>query len=194
MKKNESTFLFYNQSAADMISALHVTANNIERSPGSKPNNYFPFYPYVTPATLHSNQHNRPQVSTNSPKIAPTSVATPFGINDILSRTEAKRVFAGNFPENRAIDDYKLNQAPNTAGTMATVGSNVESKISAGAVAAHAAAMLFNNHHGISCHDNQLGQLKFSGKPLTDLPGRPPIHWPGVLTEDWQEKVGIHGL
>ena len=194
MKKNESTFLFYNQSAADMISALHVTANNIERSPGSKPNNYFPFYPYVTPATLHSNQHNRPQVSTNSPKIAPTSVATPFGINDILSRTEAKRVFAGNFPENRAIDDYKLNQAPNTAGTMATVRSNFGSKRAAAAVAAHTATMLFNNNHKNSCHDNQQGHTISLGKPLTDLPGRPSIYWPGVLTEDWQEKVGIHGL
>ena len=123
----------------------------------------------------------------------PTSVATPFGINDILSRTAATRVFTGNFPENRAISDFKFNQAPNTAGTMATVGSNFRGGRAAGAVAAHAAAMLFNNHHVISCHDNQPVQ-KVAGKPLTDLPGRPPIYWPKVLTKDWQEKVGMHGL
>ena len=194
MEQNGSASFQKNQSAANMISVLHAAANIMEKSPGSIPHTHFPFYPYVTPATLHSNQHNRPQVSTNSPKIAPTSVATPFGINDILSRTEAKRVFAGNFPENRAIDDYKLNQAPNTAGTMATVRSNFGSKRAAAAVAAHTATMLFNNNHKNSCHDNQQGHTISLGKPLTDLPGCPSIYWPGVLTEDWQEKVGIHGL
>ena len=72
---------------------------------------------------------------------------------------------------------------------MATIGS----RRAAGAVAAHAAAVFFNNHHGIGCHDNHQGHIKFTGKPLTDLPGRPPIYWPGVLTEDWQEQVVVHG-
>ena len=76
---------------------------------------------------------------------------------------------------------------------MATIRSNLGGRRAAGAVAAHAAVMLFNNHHGISCHDNHRGQMTFAGKPLTDLQGRPPIYLPGVLTEDWQEQVVVHG-
>ena len=193
MENNESTFLFNNQSAVSMISALQTAANIMEKSPGSIPNTHPYFYPYITPATFHSNQHHTTYVSTNSPQIAPTSVATPFGINDILSRTTSAGCFAVNSHENMVIDDFKFNQAPNTAATMATIGSNFGNKRAANAVAANAAAMLFNNHHGISCHDNQRGQTIFSGKPLTDLPGRLPIYWTGVLTEDWQEKVEIHG-
>ena len=193
MENNGSTFFPNNQSAASMMSALHAAANIMEKSPGSIPNTHIPFYPYVSSTTLQSNRHYTPQESTNSPKMAPTSVATPFDINDILSRTAAMGVLEGNFPENGAISDFKFNQALNTAGTMATVGSNFRGRRAAGAVAEHAAAMLFNNHHVISCHDNQPVQ-KVAGKPLTDLPGRPPTYWPGVLTEDWQEKVGIHSL
>ena len=123
--------------------------------------------------------------------MAPTSVATPFGINDILSRTVTAEVSEENFYENRSIEDLKFNQTPNSAATMATFENGFGCR--SAAVAARAAAMFFNNNHGIGCHGNQQGQMKFTGKPLTDLPGRPPIYWPGVLTEDWQEKVGISG-
>ena len=194
MDDNGSAFLLNNQSAAGMMSALHAAANMIEKSPASIPNTHFPFYPYVTPATLHSNS---PQVSTRSPQMAPTSVATPFGINDILSRTAAAGASAGNFHGNGTIDDFKFNQTPNS---METMGGNLGGRRAA-AVAAHAAAMLFNNQqHGIGYQSNhaggmgQQGQVKFEGKPLTDLPGRPPIYWPGVLTEDWHKKLGMHGL
>ena len=193
MEDNGSSFILNNQSAAGMMSALHAAANIMEKSPPSISNTHFPFYPYVTPATLHSNRHHTPQVSTNSPKMAPTSVATPFGINDILSRTAAVDCFAGNLHGNDAIDDFKFNQVPRSAASMATIGSNLGGRRAAAAVA-HTAAMLFNNYHEIGCHGNQRRQIKFTGKPLTDLPGRPPIYWPGVLTEDWHEKIGMQGL
>ena len=81
--------------------------------------------------------------------------------------------------------------------TMATMGGNLG--IGAAAVAAHAAATLFNNHHGN--HINSYGNIgmwqgiyensmKF-GKPLTDLPG-PSTYWPGVVTEDWHKILGMH--
>ena len=91
------------------------------------------------------------------------------------------------------INDFKLNQTPNFATTMATMGSNQEGRMTAATDAANAAAMLFNNHHEIGCHDNQQGQMKFTGKPLTDLPGRSSIYWPGNLTKDLYEKMGVHG-
>ena len=192
MEENGSAFIPNNQSATSMISALQAAANIIRKSPGSIPNTHLHFYPYVTPAAFHSNQHHTPQVFTNSPKMAPTSVNTPFGINDILSRTAASGVSAKNFLGNGAIDDFKFNQTPSSAETMATIENCFGDR--SAAVAARTAAMIFNNNHGISCHGNQRGQIKFMGKPLTDLPGRPKIHWPGVLTEDLHEKVAINGL
>ena len=198
MEENGSAFLLNNQSAATAMSALHAAANMMKKSPSSIHNNHLPFYPYVNPATLHSNQNQTPQVFTNSPQHQmTTSVATPFGINDILSQTAASEVSGGNFHGNAAtINDYKFNQTPASA-TMATMGG----KRAAASVAAQAAAMLFNNHQGhhIGAHSNGgMGQgvhanpIKI-GKPLTDLPGRPPIYWPGMLTEDWHKKLGMHG-
>ena len=156
MEDNGSAFLLNNQSAATAMSALHAAANMMQKSPSSIHSNHLPFYPYVTPATLHSDQHQTPQVSSNSPQHEmATSVATPFGVNNILSPASV---------------------------TMATMGG----RRAAAAVAAQAAAMIFNNHHGrhIGAHSNSgMGQgvhanpMKI-GKPLADLPGRPPIYWP----------------
>ena len=185
MENNGSPFLLNNQSAADMMSALHAAAKIMEKSPTSIPNTHFPFY--VTPATLHSNQHYSPQVSTNLPQIAPTSVKTPFSINEILSSTAATKNSAENFYGNRAIDDFKLNQTPNFENTIATIGSNLGGRRAA--VAPHAVAILFNNNHEIGCH----GKMKFAKKPLNDLSVRSSIYWPGLLTEDWHEKVGVCG-
>ena len=197
MEDNGSAFLLNNQSAAAAMSALHAAANMMEKSPSSINSNHLPFYPYVTPATLHNNQHQISQASSNSPQHQmATNVATPFGINDILSQTAAARVSGGNFHGNAAtIHDFKFNQTT----ASATMDGNLGGRRAAAAVAAHAAAMLFNNHHGhhIGSHGNGgMGQgahvnpIKF-GKPLTDLPGRPPIYWPGMLTEDWHKK--LHG-
>ena len=115
MEDNGSAFLLNNQSAAGMKYALQAVASIIEKSPTSIPNIPLPFY--VTPATLHSNQHHTPQVSTNSPQMAPTSVATTFGINDIMSRTAAARITAGNFYGNKVIDHFKFNHTLNSATT-----------------------------------------------------------------------------
>ena len=193
MENKESPFFLNNQIAADMVSTLHAAANVIKKSPGSIPNTNLPFYPYVSSATLYSNQHNRPQISTNSTQMVPSSVATPFGINDILNRTAAAGACVRNFNGNKMINNFKFNRAPNFANTMATMGNNQGIRRTATAVAAHAAVMLFNNNYENGFHDNQLGQMKFAGKPLTDMSGRPPIYWPGVLTEDWHEKVGMQG-
>ena len=184
MEKNESPFFLNNQSAVSMVSALHAAASIIKKSPGSISNTNLPFYPYVTSATLHSNQHHTTYVSTNSLKTAPTSVATPFGINDILGRPAATGVSTEFFQGNRA--------APNYASSMATFENGFGDRKAA--FAARAAAILFNNNHGIGCHGNQQGQMSFTGKPLTDLPGRPTIILPGVLNEVWHEKVGTSGL
>ena len=185
MENNGSPFLLNNQSAADMMSALHAAAKIMEKPTTSIPNTHFPFY--VTPATLHSNQHYSPQVSTNLPQIAPTSVKTPFSINEILSSTAATKNSAKNFYGNWAIDDFKLNQTPNFENTIATIGSNLGGRRAA--VAPHAVAILFNNNHEIGCH----GKMKFAEKPLNDLSVRSSIYWPGLLTEDWHEKVGVRG-
>ena len=200
MDNNGNSFLLNNQSTAAAMSALHAAANMIEKSPSSIHSNQLPFYPYVTPATLHSNHHQTPQVSSNSPQHQmATSIATPFGINDILSRTAAVGISGVNFHGNStpSIEDFKFNQTTAPV-TMATMGGNFGGRRAAAAVAA---AMILNNHHGrsIEAHGNGgMGQgvhtnpMKF-GKPLTDLPGRPPIYWPGVLTEDWHEQMGMHG-
>ena len=191
MEENGSAFLLNNQSATTAMSALHAAANMMQKSPSSIHSNHFPFYSYVTPATLHSNQNQTPQVSPNSPQ---HQMATPFGINDILSQTAAAGVSKGNLHGNAAtINNYNFNQTPVSA-TMATMGGRR-------AAAAVAAAMLFKNHQGhhIGTHSNGgMGQgvhanpMKI-GKPLTDLPGRPPIYWPGMLPEDWHKKLGMHG-
>ena len=170
-----------------MISTLTAAVNIKENPPASIPNTNLPFY--ATPAFLHSNQHHTPQVPNNSPQMAPTSAATSFSINDILSRTEVAGPSAETLYGDKVINDFKLNQTPNFASTMATMGSSQEVR----RYAANAAVMLFNNHHEISCHGNQQEQMKFTGKPQNDLPGRPPIFWPGVLTKDLHEKMGING-
>ena len=189
IEDNGSGFFPNKQSATSMISALQTAVNIIKTSPLSIPNTNFPFY--FTPATLHSNQHHTSQVSTKSPQIAPTSVATPFGINVILGSIANADVSRGNFYGNGAIDDFRPNKTPNFKNTIATIESNFGGRRAA--ADAHAAAILFNDHRGIGCHDNQLGQMKFAGKPLIDLPGRPSIYWQGTLNKDWHEKVGTQG-
>ena len=154
MEKNGSLFFPNNQSATSMVSALQAAASIMKKSPASIPNNHIPFYPYVTP----SNQHHTSQLSTNLPKMAPTSVVNPFSINDILSKTAV----ADCFPGNGEIEDFKFNQTPNSAANMATVENGFGSR--SAAVAARAAAMLFNNHHGVGYHGNQQGQMKFTKK------------------------------
>ena len=186
MEDNGSAFFLNNQSAAGMMYAMHAAANFMEKYPASIPNTNIPFY--VTPAILHSNQHHTCQVSNNSPQMAPTSAATSFSINDILSRTDVGPS-AETLYGDKVVNDFKLNQTPNFASTMATMGSSQEVR----RYAANAAVMLFNNHHEIGCHGNQQEQMKFTGKPQNDLPGRPPIFWPGVLTKDLHEKMGING-
>ena len=139
MEQNRSASFPKNQSAGNMMSVLHAAANIMEKSPGSIPHTHFPFYPYVTSATLYSNQHHKPKLSTISPQMAPTSVATPFGINNILSRTVTAEVSEENFYENRSIEDLKFNQTPNSAATMATFENGFGCR--SAAVAARAAAI-----------------------------------------------------
>ena len=198
MEENRNAFLLNNQSAAAAMSALQAASNMMEKSSSSIHSNHLPFYPYVTPETLHSDQHQTPQVSSNSPQHQMvTNVATPFGINDILSQKAASEVSGRKFHGNSAtINDFNFNKTPASA-TMATMGG----KRAAASVAAQAAAMLFNNHQGhhFGAQGNGgMGQgvhgnsMKI-GKSLTDLPRRPPNYWPGMLTEDWHKKLGMHG-
>ena len=132
MEDNGSVFLLNDQSAAGMKSAMQAVASIIEKSPTSIPN--IPLPSYVTPATLHT-----PQVSTNSPQMAPTAAATPFGINDILIRTASADITAGNFHGNGTTGDFGFIQTPNS-------GSNFKGRRAA-AVAARLAAILFNHQN-----------------------------------------------
>ena len=118
-------------------------------------------------------------------------MAPTFDINDILGSIANADVSAGNFYRNGAINDFRLNVTPNFENTIATIASNFGSRRAA--ADAHAAAMLYNNDDEIGCHGSRCEQIKFAGKPLNDLPGRPRIYWQGLLNKDWHEKVGTKG-
>uniref|UniRef100_H2Y7Z4 Homeobox domain-containing protein n=1 Tax=Ciona savignyi TaxID=51511 RepID=H2Y7Z4_CIOSA len=54
------------------------------------------------------------------------------------------------------------------------------------------AAAMYLGGSGIANAVSNLGGSRYP-KPLADLPGRAPIYWPGMITEDWREKLTMPG-
>ena len=183
---DSSAFLLNNQSAMNAMSALHAAASGMmDKSNGVQPT--LPFYPYVTTPSLHSNSlpTSSPPPSSFVTSMSSNMSGTPFGINDILSRGAG--MHRDHFGPGNGLEDCALKYGAGTVGPAALGGRGCAT--TAAAVAAQAAAMLFNNS-GHVMHSSPNVRLS---KPLTDLPGRPPIYWPGVLADDWHEKLNMHG-
>ena len=179
-----SAFILGNQSAAVAMSALHAAAGMMSDKSNPAPPT-LPFYPYVTTPSLHNGVNGMP--ASSPPPISTSNASgTPFGINDILSRGGGG--IREHFGSSNGVDDC-------TALKYSTVGPTSlggrACTTAAAAVAAQAAAMLFNNTSHVM-HSSVSPNVRLA-KPLTDLPGRPPIYWPGVLADDWHEKLSMHG-
>lgn len=195
-----SAFLLGNQSAAVAMSALHAAAaTGMMDKGGSAPTTAIPFYPYNIPtSSFHTNNSNMQQPASSpspsnhggsSSSSSSNASGTPFGINDILNRgagVSMREHFgsgSGGGTDDCAALKYGGTVAPSPLGGRGCTTT-------AAAVAAQAAAMLFNNGAGHVMHSTSSGVRL--GKPLTDLPGRPPIYWPGVLADDWHDKLNMH--
>ena len=170
--EDPNSFVFGNNSAvAAMTNALQAAAS--AGMIDGKNAQGMPFYPYPS---FHA-------TSTMSSSLRPINSAlqnrTPFGINDILSRSIAS--------SNSSLDSSgsPLMSIANNVDS----GSRFSSTMSQDSAVAQAAAMYFGTGGMGSCMPGN-SAVRF-GKPLAELPGRAPIYWPGIISEDWREKLAM---
>ncbi|CAK8688896.1 unnamed protein product [Clavelina lepadiformis] len=168
---DSNAFMFGNNSAAVAMSALQAAASASMMD--GKPQGAMSFYPY---SAFHANST---MGSTLRPMHASLANGTPFGINDILSRPIATSASVG-----------EQTGAPLASLSPSSQPANLyPNSMGQGAVMAQAAAMYLGNG-GVNISPNS--GMRYS-KPLAELPGRPPIYWPGVISDDWREKLSMHG-
>ena len=169
-----NSFAFGNNSAmAAMTNALQAAAS-VGMIDGKNPQG-MPFYPYPT---FHTG-------STMSSSLRPMHSAlqnrTPFGINDILSRS----LSSSNSPS-----DSNGSPLMSIASNI-DAGSRFSSTMAPDSAVAQAAAMYFGASGMGNCLPGN-ASARF-GKPLAELPGRAPIYWPGIISDDWREKLTMQG-
>nr|XP_039263369.1 homeobox protein unc-4-like [Styela clava] len=164
-------FLFGgNHAAAAAMNALHAAAASGMTDANATVQG---LYPYSAFQSHISSGNLKPGHSS--------SIATPFGINDILSR-----------PSNGGEASSSCSNT-NVMGSSPVHHGHIMPPNSPGAAMAQAAAAAAM-YLGSSVPSNSSGLNRYS-QPLTELPGRPAIFWPGVLQEDWREKMqrGVSG-
>uniref|UniRef100_F7AVR1 Homeobox domain-containing protein n=2 Tax=Ciona intestinalis TaxID=7719 RepID=F7AVR1_CIOIN len=129
-----------------------------------------PFYHY--PAFQHNNQNQglRNQ-HTNLQN------GTPFGINDILNRPIAASL-----------------TAQDSTHHLSSIAGNAQSNPRFTSSIGHGSMMaaMYLGGSGIANAVSTSSGSRYP-KPLADLPGRPPIYWPGMMTDDWREKLAMPG-
>ena len=162
--------MFGNNSAVAAMNALQVAAS--AGMMDGKNSQSMPFYPY---SPFHP-------TSTMASSLRPMHTAlqnrTPFGINDILNRSMAS--------SNSASPDSNDSSLMSMASNVDT-GGRFTSSMGQDSAVAQAAAMYFGAG-GMGMTGNS--SVRF-GKPLAELPGRAPIYWPGIISDDWREKISM---
>ena len=170
---DSSAFMLGGNSAAVAMNALRAAAS-AGIMEGKAPNS-MPIYPY---AQLTGNTS---VASALRPISSPLQGATPFGINDILSRPITTNSLGSGEIDSSALS--RSAASPAFAKFPTTMGQNV--------AMAQAAAMYLGGGGMANCMQSNHGNL-YTPKPLAELPGRPPIYWPGP-PGDWREKLNSQG-
>lgn len=174
-----SAFLFSNNHVAAAMNALQAASSGINEP--RIPAQNFHSYPSFQPGGSFPNL----QKTISNP-----SSATPFGINDILSRTSA------------AGDNIAPTRPPSPARSSVASASyfgNGHAQVTTPGAAFAAAAAMYLGTSSLGGTNSVTGSMlsqahpaRYS-KPLAELPGRTPIYWPGVLQKDWQDKFVCQG-
>lgn len=172
--EDPNTFMFGNNSAVAAMNALQAAASAgmIDGKNGQG----MPFYPYPQ---FHSAS------STVASNLRPIHSAfqnrTPFGINDILSRS-----LSSSNSSSSDTSGSPLANIPVDAASRFTTTMGQDSAV------AQAAAMYFSAGGMGNCMSGN-SPVRFN-KPLAELPGRAPIYWPGIISDDWREKLAMQGM
>ena len=173
--EDPNSFAFGNNTAmAAMTNALQAAAS-VGMIDGKTPQG-MPFYPYPS---FHAGST---MASTLRPMHTALQNRTPFGINDILSRS---------IPSSNSATDSNGSPLMSIPSNV-DAGSRFSSTMTQDSAVAQAAAMYFGAGGVGNCLTGN-SATRFS-KPLAELPGRAPIYWPGIISDDWREKLSMQGM
>ena len=171
--EDPNSFMFGNNTAVAAMSALQAAAS--AGMMDGKNAQGMPFYPYPQ---FHSASST--VASSLRPMHSALQNRTPFGINDIL---------------NRSLTSSNSSSSDSSGSPLASMSNNVDatsrfsSTMGQDSAVAQAAAMYFSAGGMGNCMSGS-STVHFN-KPLAELPGRAPIYWPGIISDDWREKLAM---
>lgn len=158
-----------NHAAAAAMSALHAAASSCMTEANVPVQSFYAHPGFQTQMTNDKLKQMHSQPS-----------GTPFGINDILGRSKNTR---------RNMDSLS-SPTPNYGQVITNNSHSAAMAHAAAAAAIYLGSGDLSNGSVVGLSNNVgLSTGTQYPKPLAELPGRSPIYWPGILQEDWRDKL-----